>query len=455
MMDLYGMLFQRLLYPGWESGLRRRPTLSHFRELERTQWCSLDELHSIQERSLKNLLQHVFTNVPYAREKYERAGIGLEDIRGLDDLRKLPLLTRKEAADNFERRKSIAPPFPAIDKSTSGTTGRPLSFAYDRGSEYWRQATKLRGYGWAGYQPGDRSLHFWGSPMLRPPPLPQRLKASIDHSFRREHYMDCTERSDEALARVVDKIRRVEPRVLVCYAQAAAHLARYVNRSGSRTWDTIPVICAAERLYPADRTALVEAFGEVYETYGNREVMLIAAECEAHEGMHTSMENLIVELIVREDGRERPAEPGEAGEVVLTDLHNYGAPFVRYVTGDLAIERPRGRCACGRWLNRLEGVEGRSTDTLRDGLGRPVSGMFFNVMFAYLSDQVREFQIVQRRDRAIDLKLVPAASWDDSLLDAMKVHAAKYLPGVELRPEIVSALPPDRSGKLRVVVVEN
>jgi hypothetical protein len=76
-------------------------------------------------------------------------------------------------------------------------------------------------------------------------------------------------------------------------------------------------------------------------------------------------------------------------------------------------------------------------------------------MFAYLSDQVREFQIVQRRDRAIDLKLVPAASWDDSLLDALKLHAAKYLPGVELRPEIVTALPPDRSGKLRVVVVEN
>ncbi|HEV8551242.1 MAG TPA: hypothetical protein VGQ57_19475 [Polyangiaceae bacterium] len=455
MTDLYGMLFQKVLFPSWESGLRRRPTLRHARELERTQWCSLDELHTLQERALSGLLDHVFANVPYARERYARAGLARGDIRGLSDLSKLPLLERTEAMDHFEERKSVRPPLPAIDKSTSGTSGRPLAFAYDRGSEYWRQATKLRGYSWANYRLGDRSLHFWGSPSLSEPPLPQKVKATLDHSLRREHYMDCTERNDAALARVVDRIRTVRPTVLVCYAQAAAALARYVNRSGARDWRDIPVICAAERLFPADREALVEAFGQVFETYGNREVMLIAAECEAHEGLHTSMENLIVELIVRDGERVRPAEPGEVGEVTLTDLHNYGSPFIRYLTGDLAVERPHVRCACGRWLRRLEGIEGRRTDTLRDGEGRPVSGMFFNVMFAYLADQVREFQIVQRKDSAIDLKLVPAARWDDSLIDAMKKHAAKYLPGIEVRPELVTELLPGRNGKLRVVVVEN
>lgn len=456
MTDLYGLVFHELLYPSWESGLRKRPTLKYVRDLERTQWCSFDELIALQTRALLRLLEHVFHNVPYARERYRSAGVELGDVRSLDDLRKLPLLSREEAMQHFEQRKSTAEPFAVIDKSTSGTTGRPLAFAYDRGSEYWRQATKLRGYSWASYQLGDRSLHFWGSPRLRPQKLPRRLKESVDHSIRREHYVDCTERSDDALERVVQRIRKLPPKVLVCYAQAGAALARYVNRTGARSWPDIKVICAAERVYAADRAALTEAFGNgVFETYGNREVMLIAAECEAHAGLHTSMENLIVELIVRENGRERPAQPGETGEVTLTDLHNYGSPFVRYLTGDLAVELPQRRCACGRSLQRLEAVQGRSVDTLRDGDGQPVSGMFFNVMFSFLAEEVREFQIVQRKDRAIDLRLVPGAGWDPSLLDAMRSHVARYVPGVEFRPEVVTALPSDRSGKLRVVVVEN
>jgi phenylacetate-CoA ligase len=455
-MDFYGLLFQKLLYPGWETTVRRRPTLLHFRELERTQWCSLDELHALQQRSLQRLLDHVAKNVPYTRARYARAGIHPSEIRRLEDLRRLPLLTREEAMEHLRERRSVAPPLAVIDKTTSGTTGRPLVFAYDRGSEYWRQATKLRGYSWAGYRPGDKSFHFWGSPTLTEPPLSKKLKTSLDHSFRREHYVDCTERSEAALGRVVDRLRRVRPKVLLCYAQAGAALARYVNRTGERAWPDLPVIAAAERLFPADRAALVEAFGPgVFETYGNREVMLIAAECEAHAGLHVSMENLIVELVVRDGDTERPAEPGEVGEVAVTDLHNYGAPFIRYLTGDLAVEEAQSRCACGRWLKRLKAVEGRATDTLRDGQGRPVSGLFFNVLFTTLADQVRQFQVVQRKDGAIDLRVVPNLGFDDSLLEALKQHAARHLPGIEIRPEILSELPPDRGGKLRVVVVEN
>jgi phenylacetate-CoA ligase len=112
------------------------------------------------------------------------------------------------------------------------------------------------------------------------------------------------------------------------------------------------------------------------------------------------LENLAVEIIVREeDGRVRTAKPGELGEVVVTDLHNYGAPFIRYVNGDLAVAMPEEQCACGRALNRLEAVEGRSNDTLRDGEGRPVAGMFFIVLFSTLADKVRRFQVVQRKDR--------------------------------------------------------
>ena len=457
MNDPYGLLFQHVLYPSWEGAIRRRPTLRHLKRLERTQWCSLDELQAIQEAELGKLLAHVWRNVPHYRERFEQVGLAPSDITRLEDLRKLPLLTRAEAAQHFAARKSTAAPLPVIGKMTSGTTGSPLSFAYDRGSEYWRQATKLRGYAWAGYHLGDRSLHFWGTPRIDPPPLSQRLKVSVDRAIRREHYADCTDRSEEALAGVVRDIRTLRPSVIVCYAQAGAALARHVNENSSRNWDDISLIAAAERLFPSDREAIALAFGSnVFETYGSREVMLIAAECEAHDGLHVSMENLLVELIVRDDqGGERPARPGELGEVVITDLHNFGAPFIRYLNGDSAVARAARRCACGRSLIKLERVEGRTVDTLRDGAGRPVSGLFFNVLFAEIAHKVRQFQVVQRRDRAIDLKIVPTSAFESSLLDQVRSHCDKFIPGVTLRTELVTELNPDAGGKLRVVVVEN
>ncbi|HEX2879180.1 MAG TPA: hypothetical protein VHO25_06560, partial [Polyangiaceae bacterium] len=338
MSDAYGLLFQRLLYPSWESGIRQRPTLQYLRRLERTQWCSLDELLALQQAELEKLLAHAWRNVPDYRARLSNVGMEPGDLRSLQDLQRVPLLTREDAALSFEARKSTEPPLPKIDKSTSGTSGNPLTFAYDWGSEHWRQAIKLRGYAWAGYQPGDRSLHYWGAPPTQHRPLGKRLKVALDHAVRREHYADCADRSEAALAKIVRLIQTHKPSVIVCYAQAGAALARHVNETRSRTWPDISVITAAERLFPSDRATLAEAFGpNIFETYGSREVMLIAAECEAHQGLHVSMENLIVELIVRDAQGERPAAPGELGEVAVTDLHNYGAPFVRYLTGDLAV----------------------------------------------------------------------------------------------------------------------
>lgn len=457
MTDVYARMFRKVLYPGWETKVRGRPTLAHLQELERTEWCSLDELRALQDAELTKLLNHAYDHSPHYRRSFESRGLSPEDIRGVDDLAKLPLLTREVATEFFDERKSTAAPLPKIKKMTSGTTGRPLVFAYDEGSEYWRQATKLRGYGWAGYGPGDRSLHFWGSTApFRTPALKTQVKAALDHFVRREHYVDCTDRSEEAMAAVVKLLRQLRPKVMLCFAQAGAALARHVIATKSRDWDDIVVISAAERLFPADRAVMTQAFGEgIFETYGSREVMLIAAECPAHQGLHISMENLIVEVIVREGEIERPALPGELGEVVITDLHNFGAPFIRYVNGDMAIALPPARCPCGRWLTRLQTVEGRATDTLRDGQGRPVGGLFFMVLFSVLANKVREFQVVQRKDGSIDLKLAPGEEFDDSVLGMVKRSCQRMLPGVALRTEVVREIPVGPGGKLRVVVVEN
>jgi len=456
MTDAYGTLFREVLHPAWESGLRRRPTLGLRAELERTQWLAEEELRVLQGRALERLYRHALANVPYYRRAFQVAGLTASSVRDLDDLAKLPLLSRDAARESLADRSSRLDPLPVIRKMTSGTTGRPLELAYDSGSEHWRAATKLRGYGWAHYQPGDRSLHFWGNvAALHPVAATRRAKVALDHLLRREHFVDCTDRSAEALDRVVRQLAALRPSALLCYSQAGAALARHVVDAGTRFDFELSVICAAERLFPADRAVLERAFGpRVFETYGSREVMLIASECDEHRGLHTSMENLVVELLVREGSSWRPAAPGELGEVVITDLHNFGAPFIRYVTGDLALAMAPGQCACGRGLARIAAVEGRVADTLYDGAGRPVSGLLFNVLFSVMADRVREFQVVQRRDRSIDLLLVPVRELDGETRGRIFGAAAKFLPGVELRVEVVPGVPPDAGGKRRVVRVE-
>jgi phenylacetate-CoA ligase len=459
--DLYRQLFSRVLYPAWESGLRGRPTLQRLAYLEKTQWRPFDELEAIQAGALQRLLRHAHAHVPHYRRRFAEAGIGPEAIRSAADLHKLPILDRTDAQNNVDDRTAERGATVDIRKSTSGTMGRPLVFGYERASENWRHAMKLRGYGWAGYHLGQRSLHFWGAGPPRGdarPTLKSRfrsLKVNADRLVRRERYLDCGHRGPEELNAVVDVIRREKPEVIVCYSQAGADLARHIISAGLRDWGDIPVICGAERLLLPDRLALEQAFGpSVFETYGSREVMLMASECPAHAGLHTSMETLIVEVVVREGDRTRSARPGELGEVVITDLTNLAMPFIRYANGDLAVPAEPGTCACGRALPRLASIEGRVTETLLDGQGARVNGLVFNVVIAHLAHGIRQFQVVQHRDRSVTLKVAPTEAYDAGIESVLRQTWERYLPGVPVSLELVADIPTAASGKRQVVVVE-
>ncbi|HTM19799.1 MAG TPA: hypothetical protein VL172_04805 [Kofleriaceae bacterium] len=453
-MDLYGALLRRVLYPAWERGIRRRPTLARLRRLQELERGSRDQLEAFQRAELAALLRHAYASVPYYRRLLDQAGARPDDIQGREELARLPILTRQAARDSAGERTSTAPPLPAIKKTTGGTTGEPLVIRYDAGSEYWRQAVRLRGFGWSGWRIGDPALHYWGE-YTKERSATAVMKERVDRALKREHYIDCTPRGDEHKEQVIAAIRRIRPRAIFCYAQAGAELARHINRTGAKSWGTIPVVCGAERVFPADRAALEQAFGPaVFETYGCRETMLIASECSEHDGLHIQMENLLVE-VVGPDGA--PAAAGTVGQVLLTDLHNLGQPFIRYANGDLAIAmEPDARCGCGRAHPRLASVQGRQTETLHDRDGQPVDGMVFNLAFSPLAEAVRQFQAVQHRDGSITVKVVPASGdqLPQAAIDHVAQSCARYLPGVPVQFEAVADIPVTGTGKRRVVVVE-
>jgi phenylacetate-CoA ligase len=281
------------------------------------------------------------------------------------------------------------------------------------------------------------------------------MKIALDRALRREIYLDCARQSEADLRKAAADLRRIRPGCLVGFTQATVQLARFVLREKLRDWPAMRVLCGAERLFPEDRPVLEAAFGEpgsVYETYGCREFMMIASECPAHDGLHVSQENLVVEVV---DDRGRAAAPGQVGQIAVTDLHNLGMPLIRYVTGDLAVAAaPGSRCGCGRGLSRIAQIEGRQQDLLRGPGGRGIPGIIFNAIIAGLGGKVDQFQAVQRKDGHIDLYLVAGPDYDDGVLPALRGRLQPYLEGVPLNMSLVPTIPPLSSGKRRYVVVE-
>ena len=452
--DPYGAIYRGAIFPAWEA-LMKRPTVERLRYLEQSQWSSRAELQRRQMVSLSTLLRHAFENVAYYRRKFREAGLHPNDIRVQDDLRFLPLLTRDEVCESLAERSSLAPPFPTIQKTTSGSTGEPITVIYDEESEHWRQAVKWRCYAWANFRPGDRVMHYWGAPQKRPS-ASKWMKMKLDRVVRRERYVDCVAQDEATLARAVETIRRFKPAVIISYAQAGGNLARYINQVGARTWGSIPFICTAEQLFLHDRLEIERAFGpQVYDSYGGRETMLLAMECGAHHGLHVSIENILLEILVTDaDGRQRQARPGETGEVVVTDLHNLGAPLIRYANGDLAKAMHDGPCACGRALPRIKSVEGRKVDTLVDGFGGQVHGMLFPVLMLPLAHSIKQYQAVQHKDRSITVRVVPSPDFDDQARRFITQSLTRAIRGVPIDLSLVDEIPVTPSGKRHAVIVE-
>jgi phenylacetate-CoA ligase len=443
----YAWAYEHVLFPGWQKLVHGREVAPHLHHLEASQWASEEDRAREQVKELRTLLKQA-ARTRYYGELFAKIGFDPRDVTSIEHLHELPLLTRETVK---ERYYDLLDPErgATIHKGTSGTTGVPVRFEYSNDSEAWRTALRLHRYGWAGYHPGLPTLHYWASQFEVPHGL-RAVKIRVDRALRREVYVDCVRQDEEYLRHVVDVIRQLRPRVIVGYTKATALLARYVSDRGLRDWDReIPVICAAEALDASDHAAIARAFGPTFETYGSRETMLIAAECEMHDGLHLSEENLVVEVV--EDGG-KPAPVGQSGSVVITDLHNHAMPFVRYVNGDAATMGTG--CKCGRSLRVLRHVDGRTCDTLHDPSGAPIPGMFVIGLFARPDDLVRQFQVVQGPTGEVTLRVVPGREWSDAKFATLERRFRDQVRGAPVMVELCDAIRPGPSGKMRPIVVE-
>lgn len=442
----YEATFRHVLFPLYERGLRRRPTLDYLAAYERDQWLSPERIAALQFGRLKRLLEHCEREVPYYRKRWRELGLKAADVRNLDDYARLPVLGKDDIRANFYELQAESQHDRLLFKATGGSTGEPLRFGYTRESYERRTAVMWRGYGWAGSRMGRRTLFLWGG-AVGDPGRAHLFKDRIYNALFARKLLNSFHMTEANLADYAAAINRYQPEVIVSYVGPLVRLAQWVNATGYKVWRPHAIIGAAEALHEFQRDIVEQAFGcPAFNTYGCREFMLIASECEKRQGLHINADHLLVELAGQQTS-------GTSGEVVITDLFNYGMPLLRYANGDMATAAAHG-CDCARGLPLLERVDGRKLDAIRTPTGHVLPGEFFPHMLKDVPGLMR-FQVVQRRLDQLDLAIVRGADFDDDALAYIHRETGKVLGNaVRLNVHFVEDIPLTRSGKQRVTVSE-
>lgn len=423
-------------------------TFRVLRDMENTQWLPPEQLLQLQEQRLRRFLALAVQNVPYYDNKFRELHLQAEDVRSATDLEMVPCLTKQNIRENLERMRSRKAR-KVIKFATGGSTGQPLIFYLGSSRISSDVAARMRAEAWFGVGIGDREYAIWGSPVELS--KQDHLRNIRDRIFRTQ-LLPAFEMSPATMSRYLDAISRTKCRRIFGYPSSIALLCDYARREGRdlRRLRVRVVFVTAEYLQEEWRRTIQETFGcPVANGYGGRDSGFIAQECPAG-GMHISADRLIVE-IVDEKGKALP--PGQAGEIVITNLDTPEMPFIRYRTGDIGT-LASDLCPCGRTLPLLERIEGRKTDFIVAPDGRVMHGLSLIYVIREIQG-VAAFRITQKQLTEFEVDLVRTCNYDmqseSRIRDGFRGRLRAPV-SVEIRYR--DAIPPAGSGKARYVISE-
>lgn len=405
-------------------------------QLERTQWMSPDELAHHQREQLAVMLAHAASTVPH----YARL-----DPR---DFASVPVMSRAQITAAGEGLLSRAYPSthgPAPETQTSRTSGAPVRVRGTGVVAAIHGAIALRDHRW---HQRDLTAHLAAIrylPNQAPPPDGAETRgwspvAALIAPDARMSALSIASTTEEQLAWVV----RTNPTYLLIYPSAFHALLVRIAKTGARLPALKQVRTISEVLSPGTRGLCTEVLDvPIVDTYSAQEVGNIALQCPDHEHYHVQSERLIVEIL-RDD--DTPCGVGETGRVVITDLHNFATPILRYDIGDYA--EVGASCPCGRGLPVLERVVGRRRNMLVYPDGRTTWPLF--TVACREAARYRELQLVQLSREALRARVVPDGHLDREALVAALQRTLGHPFSIEI--ELVDEIGRTPAGKLEEFV---
>ncbi|MBX9792533.1 MAG: hypothetical protein K2Y37_26830 [Pirellulales bacterium] len=378
-------------------------------QLDRTQWLTAEQIVERQKPQLGRLLAHAYDTVPYYRQRLDEVGLPPAGIQGPDDWRRIPVLSRAEVQAAGERLFSASVPAehgPVSKLFTSGSTGRPLLALGTGVTQLFWNAFTLRDHLWHRRVSGGRLAAIRSLPaeVARPP---EGIRSN-DWGPATAGIVDtgsaATLNIHSTVAEQADWLEREDPDYLLTYPSVVLALTKHFAASGRKLPGLREVRTFGELLEPQIRTAVRDSWGlRVVDMYSSQEVGYLALQCPKHEHYHVQSEGVLVEVL---DDAGEPCAPGEVGRVVITPLHNYAMPLLRYEIGDYA--EVGASCPCGRGLPVLSRILGRQRNMaiLPDGSRRwpsiELSGREDLADFP----PIEQFQVIQRSLQTAEMLLV-------------------------------------------------
>ena len=318
----------------------------------------VEQLQLLQSERLVEQVKHVYKNVEFYRNKMDEAGVKPEDIHGIEDLYKLPFITKDDLRDQYPYGLLGVPLSDCVRiQSTSGTTGRRVvAFYTQEDLDIWEECC-ARAIVAAGGTKDDVCHVCYGYGLFTGGP---GLNGG-------SHKVGCLTlpMSSGNTERQLQFMTDLGSTIICCTPSYAANLAEAINERGIR--DKIKLkagIFGAEPWTEEMRHNIEEALGiKAYDIYGLTEISGpgVSFECEEQAGMHIQEDHFIPEIINPDTGEVLPE--GEVGELVFTCITKKAFPLIRYRTRDLCY-LTRKKCSCGRTHIRMHKPMGRSDDMM-------------------------------------------------------------------------------------------
>lgn len=385
-------------------------------QLEQSQWLQPQELWIGQRRQLRALLEHACTAVPFYARQFAAEVSRLPADFSPAEFSKLPLLSRTDLQQHFSELRAVTlpPSHGAISAAaTSGSTGEPVRFLSTLISTFFWHAFALREHLW---HKRDFSADLMAIRFETEPRIDENWFGDVGAGIFRTGRCIVIPASwtfDRQLARILND----KPPYLLGYPNNLLGIFRLAEERGVEMPWLREVRSFGEALTQASRSHIAERWNtRLTDVYSARETGYLALQCPDHDVYHVQAESAVVEII---DDHGNPCEAGEIGRVVVTPLHNFGMPLLRYDIGDYAeVGKP---CPCGRGLPVLRQILGRERNvlTLPDGSRRwPTLGTPTLIDLA----PIRRFKIVQKTLEDIEIRLIVARPLVESELDALRRH---------------------------------
>lgn len=419
--------------------------VSTYREYETSQWWPAVALRQWQFAQVGRLVAHARQHVPFYAETPGR--LPPETENGIDETawRSLPILTKDEVRAEAARLKSrhLDPSISVYSEWTTGSSGQPLEVLKTSTFDLHFRALKLRLLRWHGYDPTGKACDirrpFW------------KTGAAVHRMLYWERplgslFLTGQQVTMDIFSEIEAQVHFLEteaPQYLLTYPSNLRLLLQAFRRTGKRLPSLRLVRTMSERLDPDLRRECQETLGvPLVDCYGAEEAGYVAIQCPEHAHYHVQSEMNLVEVL-REDGT--PCQPGETGRLVITPLHAYAMPLLRYEVGDYAeVGAP---CPCGRGLPVLRQIFGRKKETLILPSGERRYSIFASKVFDSLQ-AVAQYQVIQKSLTLLEVRIVAERPLEkpetDQIIDRLTKQVGQ---GFEIRLVFVDRIPRLPGGK--------